>query len=181
MGISRLTAMFIHASWSHILGNMPFLAIFGNNVEDAFGHMRYLVLYVTGGLVAAASQTAVTPIAGTSADARVPMLGASGAIAAVLDAYLVLYPQSRILSIIGAFPLRIRVRGQRDRRQRVGQAAEHRRGLRGGRAGGTLSHERHAGARGLAAPPAHRDRPDLRERVPCAGRRKGQLACREVE
>lgn len=87
---------------------MLFVAIFGKNVEDAFGHMRYLVLYVTGGLVAAASQTSVTLIAGTSADARVPMLGASGAIAAVLGAYLVLYPQSRVLTIIGVFPLRIR-------------------------------------------------------------------------
>jgi membrane associated rhomboid family serine protease len=106
--ISWFTAMFLHASWSHILGNMLFLAIFGKNVEDAFGHMRYLVLYVTGGLVAAASQTAATLIAGTSADAFVPVLGASGAIAAALGAYLVLYPQSRILTIIGVFPVRLR-------------------------------------------------------------------------
>ena len=106
--ISWLTSMFMHGSWSHILGNMLFLAIFGKNVEDAFGHMRYLALYLTGGLVATASQTAMTLIAGTAADARVPMLGASGAIAAVLGAYLVLYPQSRILTIVGIFPLRIR-------------------------------------------------------------------------
>ena len=107
-GVSWFTAMFLHASWGHILGNMLFLAIFGKNVEGAFGHARYLALYVSGGLVAAATQTAVTLVAGSTADARVPMLGASGAIAAVLGAYLVLYPQSRILTIVGVFPLRIR-------------------------------------------------------------------------
>jgi membrane associated rhomboid family serine protease len=107
-GISWLTAMFMHGSWSHILGNMLFLAIFGKNVEDAFGHLRYFLFYVAGGFAAAATQTAVTLAAGTAADARVPMLGASGAIAAVLGAYLVLYPQSRILTIVGVFPLKIR-------------------------------------------------------------------------
>ncbi len=106
--VSWFTAMFLHASWGHILGNMLFLAIFGKNVEDAFGHVRYLALYVSGGFVAAATQTAVTLVAGTPADARVPMLGASGAIAAVLGAYLVLYPESRILTLVGVFPLRIR-------------------------------------------------------------------------
>ena len=105
--ISWFTAMFMHASWSHLLGNMLFLAIFGKNVEDSFGHMRYLALYLAGGLVAAGSQTAMTLIAGTAADARVPMLGASGAIAAILGAYFVLYPQSRILTIVGIFPLKI--------------------------------------------------------------------------
>src|SRR6478736_2640498 len=85
--VSWFTAMFLHASWSHILGNMLFLAVFGKNVEDAFGHARYLLLYVAGGLAAAATQAAVTLIAGTAADAMVPMLGASGAIAAVLGAY----------------------------------------------------------------------------------------------
>ena len=106
--LSWFTAMFMHASWSHILGNMLFLAIFGKNVEDAFGHARYLVLYVTGGLAAAASQAAITLLAGTAVDARVPMLGASGAIAAILGAYFVLYPQSRVLTFIGVFPFRIR-------------------------------------------------------------------------
>jgi membrane associated rhomboid family serine protease len=106
--ISWFTAMFMHASWSHILGNMLFLVIFGKNVEDALGHVRYLAFYLAGGLVAAASQTAITLLAGTPADGRVPMLGASGAIAAVLGAYFVLYPQSRILTIIGIFPVRIR-------------------------------------------------------------------------
>ena len=106
--VSWFTAMFLHASWGHILGNMLFLAIFGKNVEDAFGHARYLALYVSGGFIAAATQTVVTLAAGSVADARVPMLGASGAIAAVLGAYLVLYPQSRILTIVGVFPVRIR-------------------------------------------------------------------------
>jgi rhomboid family protein len=105
--ISWFTAMFMHASWSHLLGNMLFLAIFGKNVEDSFGHMRYLALYLAGGLVATGSQTAMTLIAGSAADARVPLLGASGAIAAVLGAYIVLYPQSRILTIVGVFPLKI--------------------------------------------------------------------------
>jgi rhomboid family protein len=100
-GVTWLTAMFMHASWSHILGNMLFLAIFGKNVEDAFGHLRYLVFYVAGGLVAVMTQTAVTLLYGTTAAAHVPILGASGAIAAVLGAYAVLYPGSRILTLLG--------------------------------------------------------------------------------
>ena len=63
-GISWLTAMFMHGSWGHILGNMLFLAVFGKNVEDAFGHVRYLAFYVVGGLVATAAQTAMTLLAG---------------------------------------------------------------------------------------------------------------------
>jgi membrane associated rhomboid family serine protease len=106
--LSWFTAMFMHASWSHLLGNMWFLALFGKNVEDAFGHLRYLALYVVGGLVAAATQAAVTLIAGTAADATVPVLGASGAIAAVLGAYWVLYPNARILTLLVVFPVRIR-------------------------------------------------------------------------
>ena len=105
---SGLTAMFMHASWSHLLGNMWFLAIFGKNVEDAFGRLRYLALYLAGGVVATATQTVVTLAGGTGADARVPVLGASGAIAAVLGAYFVLYPESRILTLVAVFPVRIR-------------------------------------------------------------------------
>jgi hypothetical protein len=97
----------MHASWSHILGNMWFLAIFGKNVEDSFGRLRYLGFYVAGGFVATAVQSAITLLAGTAADAKVPMLGASGAIAAVLGAYWVLYPEARILTIVGVFPVRI--------------------------------------------------------------------------
>jgi hypothetical protein len=77
---------------------MLFLAIFGKNVEDSFGHVRYLALYIAGGFVAALTQTLMTLIGGSAADAAVPVLGASGAIAAVLGAYFVSYPDSRILT-----------------------------------------------------------------------------------
>jgi membrane associated rhomboid family serine protease len=105
--ISWLTAMFMHGSWEHILGNMLFLAIFGKNVEDAFGHLRYLAFYIAGGFAANAMQTAITLLAGSAGSARVPMLGASGAIAAVLGAYWVLYPNSRVLTLVLVFPIRI--------------------------------------------------------------------------
>lgn len=106
-GVSWLTSIFMHGSWEHILGNMLFLAIFGKNVEDAFGHLRYLAFYLAGGFVATMTQTAMTLLAGTAADARVPTLGASGAIAAVLGAYFVLYPQSRVLTLVFVFFVRI--------------------------------------------------------------------------
>jgi membrane associated rhomboid family serine protease len=106
-GVSWFTAMFMHGSWDHILGNMLFLAIFGKNVEDAFGHLRYLLFYVAGGFVAAMTQTFMTLVAGTAADGRVPVLGASGAIAAVLGAYFVLYPKSRVLTLVVVFLVRI--------------------------------------------------------------------------
>jgi membrane associated rhomboid family serine protease len=105
--VSWFTSMFLHGSWDHILGNMLFLAVFGKNVEDAFGHLGYLAFYIAGGFVATVAQTAMTLLAGTTADARVPNLGASGAIAAVLGAYFVLYPSSRVLGLIGIFPVRI--------------------------------------------------------------------------
>jgi membrane associated rhomboid family serine protease len=105
--LSWFTAMFMHASWSHLLGNMLFLAIFGKNVEDAFGHLRYLGLYIAGGFVAAMTQTLMTLIGGTTADAMAPMLGASGAIAAVLGAYFVLYPNTKVLTLVLVFPVRI--------------------------------------------------------------------------
>jgi membrane associated rhomboid family serine protease len=106
-GISWLTSMFMHGSWDHILGNMLFLAIFGKNVEDAFGHLRYLACYVAGGFVATMTQTAVTLLFGTTAAARVPNLGASGAIAAVLGAFIVLYPGARIRTLLGIFFVQI--------------------------------------------------------------------------
>ena len=106
-GVSWFTAMFMHGSWDHILGNMLFLAIFGKNVEDALGHGRYLAFYIAGGFVAAMTQALMTLIGGTAAEAMVPMLGASGAIAAVLGAYFVLYPDSRILTLVLVFPVRI--------------------------------------------------------------------------
>src|SRR5713101_235221 len=92
--------MFMHGSWDHILGNMLFLAIFGKNVEDAFGPVRYLAFYFAGGFAAMLTQTGMTLLFGTTADAQVPELGASGAIAAVLGAYFVLYPGSRVLTWI---------------------------------------------------------------------------------
>jgi membrane associated rhomboid family serine protease len=106
-GVSWFTAMFMHGSWDHILGNMLFLAIFGKNVEDAFGHLRYLALYVVGGFVAFMTQTAMTLLFASHAAAAVPNLGASGAIAGVLGAYFVLYPNSRILTLVFVFPVRI--------------------------------------------------------------------------
>jgi membrane associated rhomboid family serine protease len=106
-GISWITAMFMHGSWDHILGNMLFLAVFGKNVEDAFGRVRYLAFYFAGGFVAMMSQTLMTLLFGTAAEARVPNLGASGAIAAVLGAYFMLYPNSKVLGLLVVFPLRI--------------------------------------------------------------------------
>jgi membrane associated rhomboid family serine protease len=99
--------MFLHGSWDHILGNMLFLVVFGKNVEDAFGHLRYLIFYFAGGFAATATQTLMTLAFGTAAEARVPNLGASGAIAAVLGAYFILYPNSTVLGLIVVFPVRI--------------------------------------------------------------------------
>jgi membrane associated rhomboid family serine protease len=104
--VSWVTAMFMHAGWFHILGNMLFLLIFGNNVEDAFGRLGYLAFYCGGGIAATVLQTAVTLLLGTADDARSANLGASGAIAAVLGAYIVLYPKARIFGLVGVIPLR---------------------------------------------------------------------------
>jgi membrane associated rhomboid family serine protease len=94
------TSMFMHASWQHILGNMLFLWIFGNNVEDALGHVRFVVWYVAAGLAATAAQTAVTLAFGSTLDKNIPNIGASGAIAGVLGAYFVLLPRARVLTAI---------------------------------------------------------------------------------
>jgi membrane associated rhomboid family serine protease len=94
------TSMFMHGSWVHIIGNMLFLWIFGNNVEDALGKVRFLIWYLAGGLAATALQTAVTLGFGTVRDASIPNIGASGAIAAVLGAYLLLLPNARVLTVI---------------------------------------------------------------------------------
>jgi membrane associated rhomboid family serine protease len=102
--VSWITAMFLHGGWDHILGNMLFLAIFGKNVEGAFGPLLYLGFYFAAMML----QTAMTLLFGTAAEARVPELGASGAIAAVLGAYFLLYPGSRIrTSIFPIFLVRI--------------------------------------------------------------------------
>jgi membrane associated rhomboid family serine protease len=105
--ISWFTAMFLHASWDHILGNMLFLAVFGKNVEDAFGRLGFLALYVAGGLAATVTQTAITLLASPAADARIAMLGASGAVSAVLGAFLVLYPHARVKTLVLVFIVRI--------------------------------------------------------------------------
>jgi membrane associated rhomboid family serine protease len=105
-GVSWITSMFLHGGWDHILGNMLFLAIFGKNVEDAFGKLGYLVFYFAGGFVATATQTAMTLLVGDAAAEHVPNLGASGAIAAVLGAYFVLYPNSRVTTLVVFFPIR---------------------------------------------------------------------------
>src|SRR5947209_8210032 len=97
------TSMFMHGSWEHIIGNMLFLWIFGNNVEDALGRVRFLFWYLAGGVVAMATQTFVTLAFGTVQDASIPNIGASGAIAAVLGAYLLLLPRARVLIWIFLF------------------------------------------------------------------------------
>src|SRR5436305_9073197 len=102
------TSMFMHASWEHILGNMLFLWIFGNNVEDALGHVRFLFWYVVAGLAATAAQTLVTLHWATQQDASIPNIGASGAIAGVLGAYFVLLPTASVLTLLFFFiPIRI--------------------------------------------------------------------------
>lgn len=106
-GYSWIDAMFLHAGWAHILGNMLYLAIFGKNVEDAFGRVPYLAFYFAGGFVAIMTQTLMTLLFGSAAAGRVPTLGASGAIAAVLGAFFVLYPRARVLSLVVIFPVRI--------------------------------------------------------------------------
>jgi membrane associated rhomboid family serine protease len=99
------TSMFLHGSWMHLIGNLWFLWIFGNNVEDSMGHGRFLVFYLLTGLVASGSHIASDPTS------PLPMVGASGAISAIMGAYLVLYPRARvytlfiIIIIIRVFPL----------------------------------------------------------------------------
>jgi membrane associated rhomboid family serine protease len=94
------TSMFMHGSWIHIIGNMLFLWIFGNNVEDALGKVRFLIWYLLAGVAATALQTFVTLSFGTVRDASIPNIGASGAIAGVLGAYLLLLPRARVLTVI---------------------------------------------------------------------------------
>jgi membrane associated rhomboid family serine protease len=95
--ITLLTAMFMHGSWSHILGNMVFLWAFGREIEDAMNPLRYLTFYLTGGLVAMLAQILASP------SSTVPNLGASGAIAAVMGAFLVTYPRDQIRAIVIIF------------------------------------------------------------------------------
>ena len=89
-----ITSMFLHGSWSHVIGNMWYLWIFGDNVEDRVGHGRFIVFYLLCGIAAALGQVAMEP------NSMLPTIGASGAIAGVMGAYFVLYPQSRVLTLI---------------------------------------------------------------------------------
>ncbi|MGE0863086.1 MAG: rhomboid family intramembrane serine protease [Vicinamibacterales bacterium] len=93
------TSLFVHAGITHLAGNLLFLWIFGDNVEDRLGHGRFLIFYLVSGFVAAFAQTALNP------DSLLPMVGASGAIAGVMGAYLVLYPHSRILMLFPFPPI----------------------------------------------------------------------------
>ncbi len=95
-----LSHMFLHGSWLHVIGNMWFLWVFGDNVEDRLGKIRYLMLYLISGLGAAIIQMIVSLILG---GANVPMVGASGAISGVLGAYLWLFPHARILALVPIF------------------------------------------------------------------------------
>ena len=100
-----ITSMFMHGGWFHLIGNMWFLWIFGNNVEDAMGHVRFVVFYLLCGLAAAAAQIATNP------DSTVPMVGASGAIGGVMGAYVLLYPRVNVhlLIFLGFFVTTIAV------------------------------------------------------------------------
>jgi membrane associated rhomboid family serine protease len=91
------TSMFLHGGWIHVLGNMWFLYIFGDNVEDRVGHVSYIFFYLLCGVGAALSQTLLFP------NSRIPMVGASGAIAGILGAYFMLYPSARILTLVPIF------------------------------------------------------------------------------
>jgi len=89
-----ITSMFLHGSWSHVIGNMWYLWIFGDNVEDRVGHGRFIIFYLLCGMAAALGQMAIDPTS------TLPTIGASGAIAGVMGGYFVLYPHSRVLTLI---------------------------------------------------------------------------------
>jgi membrane associated rhomboid family serine protease len=91
---SLVTSQFLHGGWLHLLGNMLYLWIFGNNIEDRFGRIVFILFYLAGGMVAALAQVAIDP------SSTIPMVGASGAIAASLGAYLVLFPRARITTLV---------------------------------------------------------------------------------
>lgn len=95
--ITILTAMFMHGSWSHIIGNMIFLWAFSPEIEDAMGPLRFLIFYIAGGVVSMLAQIAANP------HSTIPNLGASGAIAAVMGAFIVTYPRDRIKSVMFIF------------------------------------------------------------------------------
>lgn len=91
------TAMFLHGGWFHVLSNMLYLWIFGDNVEDRMGHLKYLVFYLLTGYVATIAHVLYSPLS------KAPLIGASGAIAGVLGAYLILYPRAKVLTLVFIF------------------------------------------------------------------------------
>ena len=95
--IAAITSMFLHAGWSHVIGNMWFLWIFGDNVEDRMGHGRFLVFYLLAGVAAAFVQSWADPAS------SIPLIGASGAIAGVMGAYILMFPHSRVLVLVFLF------------------------------------------------------------------------------
>ena len=105
VALTLLTSLFLHGGWFHLLGNMLYLWIFGNNVEDAMGHLGFTIFYLLCGLGASGAQIAVNIIS------RVPNIGASGAIAGILGAYLILYPHARVVTLVtlGYFVRLVRV------------------------------------------------------------------------
>ena len=92
--LNILTSMFLHGSWLHLIGNMWFFWIFGNNIEDSMGHLRFVAFYLLSGIIAAMTQVLLKP------DSIVPMVGASGAISGIMGAYLILYPRVRVYAIL---------------------------------------------------------------------------------
>jgi membrane associated rhomboid family serine protease len=96
--LTALTSMFLHGGWLHLVGNMWYLWIFGDNVEDRLGHARFLIFYLLAGIVAASLHYAFNPAS------RLPTVGASGAIAGVLGAYLVAFPRARVVTLVPLFP-----------------------------------------------------------------------------
>jgi membrane associated rhomboid family serine protease len=98
--VTMFSSMFMHGSWDHLLGNMLFLWIFGNNIEDTVGRVRFLAFYLLAGVAATALQTFVTLEYASNAEAQIPNLGASGAISGLLGAYILLYPGGKVLTLI---------------------------------------------------------------------------------
>ncbi len=92
--LTLFTAMFLHGGWMHVIGNMWYLWIFGNNVEDKLGHFKFVIFYLLSGLIASFTYIAANP------SSQVPMIGASGAIAGVLGAYMIRFPGARVLTLI---------------------------------------------------------------------------------
>ncbi len=99
--LTLLTSIFLHGGWMHLIGNMSFLWVFADNVEDSFGHLSFLLFYLVCGLVAALAHLALDPAS------RMPLIGASGAISGVIASYLLLFPRSQVISLFGFVPLKL--------------------------------------------------------------------------